>query len=577
MKYKVKMLIMVSVLMSLLAAQVATADIVLKSLYIDGTKVGSTVVPAGMSFPFIRLTIGSEGNRWYRYNGLVGSIDEFAVYSGVLSDARISAHYTATAANYVSAVQADAPKLYLRFEDAVSDNNTPADNSGSISGVDGTYIGAVGLVAGKVGNAAVFHGATGGTGDCIDVSDTNGAFNLTDVTIEFWVKTTQSSDYPRFFQHNGAGEEESAYGAMMNASTLSFGVIGGDTTTYFDASSSNLNDGSWRHVVITYDSTSSGGSYANAVLADDPCIYMQFDTDVSPIETIHHLYEFTDPVWGGTYYYIPKAEYGIGTSVGLKSQGGIGESIFLNYSNIPDQKLNSYVAVTRSTSIGYTDVSNDYAFAPDDITFELWYKNPPPPRVQSRYGMIFQQIGAYTQEPKAPGMGFDANELRILCGTQWWWPGATLPPEDQDWHQFVVTYDEQYGNQAGQMQVQFYMDGTFVNSIVVSDVNERLQAKLGPELISLYIGIANDRGYGYNGISGYVDEFAIYSGVLAADKIALHYSAFQPQTCQEAVERGYGKTGDINGDCKVDFLDFADMAVDWMVCNDPQDDCIQNW
>lgn len=576
MKYRVKILIMVSVLMSLLCAQGTNADIVVKSLYIDGAKVDEVIVPKGLSFEYLRLTIGAEGNRWYPYNGLVGQIDEFAVYSGILSDTRISAHFNATPANYVSAVQSDTPSLYLRFEDASSDNNAPAVNSGSVS-VNGAYIGAVGLAAGRVGNAAVLHGATDGSGDCIDVSDTSGAFNLTDVTIEFWVNTTMATDYPRFFQHNGAHTDSNSYGAMMNAETLDVGVIGGGATNYFGAAGSNLNNGSWHHIVVTFDSSSSSGSYTNAVLADDPCIYMQFASDSSPIESIHHLFSFTDPVWGGTYYYIPKADYGVGTRTGLKSEGGMGESIFLDYS-YSIEPLRSYAAVTRGPSIGYSDVGDDYAFAPNDITFELWYKNPPPPRVQSRYGMIFQQIGQYTREPAAPGMGFDGNDIRILCGTQWWWPGASLLPEDQDWHQFVVTYDEQYNSEPNKMRVEFYMDGSSVNSIVVADVNERLKARLGPELISLYLGMANDRGYGYNGISGFIDEFAIYSGILSAERIAVHYSSWQPQTCQETIERGYGDVADINGDCKVNFLDFADFAIDWMICNDPEEEaCLQNW
>ena len=207
MKYRVKLSMMVLVILGLAIAQVANANIVVKALYIDGAKINQVIVPNGLSFPYLRLTIGAEGNQWYRYNGLVGQIDEFALYDGVLSGTRILAHYNATPANYVSTVQTDNPRLYLRFEDPNANNGKPADNLGSISGVDGTYIGAMSLTAGKVGNAAVFHGASGGTGDCIDVSDTNGAFNRTDVTIEFWVKTTMTTGYPRFFQHNGANTD----------------------------------------------------------------------------------------------------------------------------------------------------------------------------------------------------------------------------------------------------------------------------------------------------------------------------------------------------------------------------------
>ena len=36
---------------------------------------------------------------------------------------------------------------------------------------------------------------------------------------------------------------------------------------------------------------------------------------------------------------------------------------------------------------------------------------------------------------------------------------------------------------------------------------------------------------------------------------------------------------DIDKDCQVDLADFADLAGDWLLCNDPtdQENCIANW
>ncbi len=99
--------------------------------------------------------------------------------------------------------------------------------------MNSTYIGAVGQDAsGFVGKAAILHGANGGTGDCIDVCDWDGRLSTTDVSVAFWVKTTQSSDYPRFFQHNGGDTEQHSYGAMYTAGTNSIGLIGGGSTGY---------------------------------------------------------------------------------------------------------------------------------------------------------------------------------------------------------------------------------------------------------------------------------------------------------------------------------------------------------
>ena len=64
------------------------------------------------------------------------------------------------------------------------------------------------------------------------------------------------------------------------------------------------------------------------------------------------------------------------------------------------------------------------------------------------------------------------------------------------------------------------------------------QAILGPELSTIQITNEGDWGYPYNTFSGYVDEFAIYSGVLSPERIAAHYAAWQPKDCAEVQARG---------------------------------------
>ncbi len=65
----------------------------LKRLYIDGVNVGYARSPNTLRYDFDRITIGAEGNQWYKYNQLFGSIDEFAVYEGALCAGRIWVHY----------------------------------------------------------------------------------------------------------------------------------------------------------------------------------------------------------------------------------------------------------------------------------------------------------------------------------------------------------------------------------------------------------------------------------------------------------------------------------------------------
>jgi len=44
-----------------------------------------------------------------------------------------------------------------------------------------------------------------------------------------------------------------------------------------------------------------------------------------------------------------------------------------------------------------------------------------------------------------------------------------------------------------------------------------------------------------------------------------------PTTCAEQIEAGEQLQGDINGDCHVNLLDFAEMAAVWGECDDPAD------
>lgn len=51
-----------------------------------------------------------------------------------------------------------------------------------------------------------------------------------------------------------------------------------------------------------------------------------------------------------------------------------------------------------------------------------------------------------------------------------------------------------------------------------------------------------------------------------------------PDNCIEARQAGYGIDSDLNGDCKVDFKDFAIIAGQWLNCIVPNDpSCTQPW
>lgn len=67
-------------------------------------------------------------------------------------------------------------------------------------------------------------------------------------------------------------------------------------------------------------------------------------------------------------------------------------------------------------------------------------------------------------------------------------------------------------------------------------------------------------------------------GMYILDYFCLNFLEITPNTCQGVIDAGHRLKGDLNGDCKVDFTDFSDVAAQWLSCNDPNNqDCTMTW
>lgn len=656
MKYrKIGLLIMASVF-CLAMTQIAGANAVVKTLYVDGAKVGQSLTgPSELTYLFNQLTVGCEGSQWYRYNGYKGQLDDFAVYSGILSDARIAAHYTANTnkATYEASVSTDTPLLYLKVDEAVKNNGSPAANAGTSAQLSGVYYSSTGTMTsvvdrfGTANGAVNLRGADSGNGDCVGVSDGNGVISLPSITVELWVHVdaNTSAEYPRFFQHNNGTTLMGSYGGMFVADTCAVGLIGGGNTGYI---TKNLKDDNWHQVDITYQSDILPYSdlYTQEVLADNPRVYLQMSSD-TPADSIHHQWYYwsrsrgIDPLYMPTMItYVAGAQSGE-SPLRVKAEyntGGIGnQSLYFDGTPLPNSSATqsdddiaietpygSYAnwglpsaggdwarcADDPNLSFVGTVEPNGHYYGGGDVSYEFWFKNAPPGRYHipdSSQGFFFQQWGhvrdANFDPSRAPGMGVESNSIIIACGvpiprytagdyntvTRFWYPGKTLDKNsDYRWHQIVLEYDvngpgdpcdePRDPNHYNSMVVKFYFDGVLYNSIQAIDPNGLQQARTGPWLNHMMIGAENDIGWGYNAISGYMQEFAIYPGLLSADRVLAHYAAWQPKNCIEAVARGYKIATDLNGDCKIDFKDFAIFASNWTRCNQPGGaNCSPNW
>jgi hypothetical protein len=133
-----------------------------------------------------------------------GQQAEVAMYTGALSQARVSAHYTAatSASTYATAVQADSPVLWYRFQEPAS---AVAGNSSTLgSSLNGKY--AYGTTPGQAGPRLAAYpgfeagnnsvGVPGNTGNNPGASVSVPALNLNTntVTMTAWVKATTDQE-----------------------------------------------------------------------------------------------------------------------------------------------------------------------------------------------------------------------------------------------------------------------------------------------------------------------------------------------------------------------------------------------
>lgn len=169
-------------------------------LYINGAEVQSA---NHNNAPFAALGDAQVG-AWNGSRILDGSIDEFAVYSSVLSADRVLAHYSASLpppsppSGYEVAVLADNPLVYYRFEET-SGATTANDSSGNSN--HGVYVGPVGLGSPSadigLGTAAEFFNGSPDTGVSVPALGTQNQ-----LTLEVWLRP-ESANFDAIYNTDG--------------------------------------------------------------------------------------------------------------------------------------------------------------------------------------------------------------------------------------------------------------------------------------------------------------------------------------------------------------------------------------
>lgn len=201
---------------------------------------------------------GWKVNAGYDFHG---SLDEFKVFQEALTTAQI---------NSVMAQRHPCPAIPVaeyRFDELVWDGTADEviDTLGNIN--YGTAIGDTEtILAGQICRAGTFDG----TGDYIDINGIDTYLKST-ASLSFWIKTNRNGNNTAWLAPGILGVEERGGGADIFWGFIdSSGHIRIQKGNGNAASSSTLiNDDSWHHVVLTWDSASGAvQAYVDGVLED---------------------------------------------------------------------------------------------------------------------------------------------------------------------------------------------------------------------------------------------------------------------------------------------------------------------
>jgi hypothetical protein len=123
---------------------------------------------------------------------------------------------------------------------------------------------------------------------------------------------------------------------------------------------------------------------------------------------------------------------------------------------------------------------------------------------------------------------------------------GTLNVNDRKWHHVAATYNGE--------TISLYIDGYLDVSGGNSDGIDTNEAALT---------IGENLGY-MAAFDGLMDEVRIYEIALPAEKVLTEFvSDGGSGSCGQVYD-----AADFNRDCRVDLLDFAEMAVKWLTCGD---------
>jgi hypothetical protein len=259
---------------------------------------------------------------------------------------------------------------------------------------------------------------------------------------------------------------------------------------------------------LTFVSQAGAATYAEEVLADNPLMYLRFEDS----NTNHGapVYDRGSVNKGGQYYC-----RGTSNIFPIPGYGILGKAAYLNQTD-PTAGNGAFIYVDDS----------DKALNYDPVTYETWFFCD---GEITTYSRLFQHNNDWKVE-SGPGIMVNSythtpprGEYGIMGGdTTNYTADIGRGTDDYRWHHVVITYDSSDPNSGvvENLYVDGYHRGTWVGpNDLRYDGNWLI---LGAEAGIWWCG---------NLLKGAIDEFAIYEGILGADRIERHWKvAPEPAT-----------------------------------------------
>jgi hypothetical protein len=266
-------------------------------------------------------------------------------------------------------------------------------------------------------------------------------------------------------------------------------------------------------IVLGIAVVAQAGSYSDAVTADSPLVYYQFEDATSGDgDTAADTMSFNNAAYisdGNTL-----ADVTLSANNWAGSGGQLGNAATFYGTSVNGNGTAVAIGGGNASGLELTTMSVEFMVNA--------------PYNADTYQRMYSHKDGYGDEPRPEvfgGLG-DARQIAMTGPNGVYYTDYTESPVfDEAWHHVVAIWS----NDSGDTTMSWYFDGEFQGSQVQGEAV--LNYDDLAEWSNPLIGSNGNPGWLYNGFEGTLDEVAIYDYVLSEERIEAHYNAIpEPMT-----------------------------------------------